>query len=215
MNNKIIFSVIGGMIVGAVCGVLGSKSYYKKKYQDEADKEIKDMEEYYKSMNNYSFPDSEVSDRVDEELYSKESLHKRVESKKEITQYNNMYKKEENSTANLDEDEQEITPEDNANESHEENRNKRPEVISESALGELPPNIDSQSLFLYKGDGTLTDDCDNIVDEPAYLIGRALNNIDLDDCDDPIFILNYELDCCYEIQIIEGNYPGGYVTSLD
>lgn len=215
MNNKIIFSAIGGVIVGAVFGVLGTKSYYKKKYQDEADKEIKDMEEYYKSMNNYSFPDSEVPDEVNEELYSKEALHERVETKKDITPYNHMYKGTiESDMIETGENEEETTPEDKANEAHEENKHKRPEVIPESALGDLSPNIDSQSLFLYKGDGIITDDCDNIVDEPAYLIGRALDFVDLDNCDDPLFVLNYELDVCYEIQIIEGAYPG-YTTRLD
>ena len=208
MNSKIIFSAFSGLIIGLGCGILGTKTYYKNKYQETADKEINDMRDYYSSLNNYSFPESEIKEDVDPELYSKEALKERVEKKLQVTSYNEMYQSNEDSDIKND------TADTAADDFHEENKQKRPEIISVEMLGELPPNIDSQSLFLYKEDGIVTDDCDNVIDEPAYHIGRALDPVDLDDCDNPLFVLNYEIDVCYEIHLIDGTYPG-YIPDLE
>lgn len=217
MNKIDIIFAIGGAAVGLVAGVLSTKSYYKKKYEKISDKEIEDMKEYYQNTDfeslygeNYQIKDyEEYQNESDEEVKNKkEELKQRIADSKNNTAYNKMYK-----TADNDETENEnVTLEDKANEAHEENKNKPPCLINEKELNELPPNIDSQTLYLYTGDGTITDDCDNIVDEPGYLIGTVLDNVDFDS-ESVIFVLNNELDVCYEIQIIDGDYRG-YNQSL-
>lgn len=207
-NSGII--LLGGFIIGFVSGTFAAKTYYKNKYENAADKEIEEMKEYYVFNQLYSpnNSDDEIKDyeqyvnEPEEAANRKENLKKRIVQKENLVSYNKMYENDENIKNG-----ETITIEDKANESHEENKNKPPTLISEEELGELPPNINSQTLYLYTGDGTITDDCDNVIDEPSYLFGKVLDNVDLNDPrNSTIFVLNYELDTCYEIQIIEGDH---------
>lgn len=209
MKTNIIFA-IGGAVVGLAAGVLSTKLYYKKKYEKISDKEIEDMKEYWQNAGfeslygggNDPIKDyEEYQKKSDEEIKNKkEELKQRITDSKNNVAYNKIYV-----TVASDENTN-VTLEDKANEAHEENRNQPPRIIREEELGELPPNIDSQTLYLYTGDGTITDDCDNIIDEPGYLIGKVLDGIKNFDDYDTLFILNNELDVCYEMQIIDGDY---------
>lgn len=208
MNKTDIIFAIGGAVVGLATGVLSTKLYYKRKYEKISDKEIEDMKEYWQNAgfeslygeNDHIKDYEEYRNESDDEVKNKkEELKQRISDSKNNVAYNKIYE-----TAANDEN-QNVTLEDKANEAHEDNKNKPPRLIREEELGELPPNIDSQTLYLYTGDGTITDDCDNIIDEPGYLIGKVLDNINLDE-ESTLFILNNELDVCYEMQIIDGDY---------
>lgn len=49
MNSKNLLMFIGGVIVGAVAGVLGTKKYFQKKCDEQCDMYHQDLEKYYKN----------------------------------------------------------------------------------------------------------------------------------------------------------------------
>jgi hypothetical protein len=88
-----------------------------------------------------------------------------------------------------------------ATEDHQANMNRPPKIISEDALGEIPAYYDNAVLFYYDLDDTVTDEDDNIIDEPGHLIGDCLDKYNFRDSKEQIiFVRNYALDTIYEIQ---------------
>lgn len=101
------------------------------------------------------------------------------------------------------------TPEEDAFDNHQRNKNKSPKIISAEAYGELPAHIDKKVLYLYTYDETVVDEDndDEPLTEPERLIGDALTKYDFIDNDERIiFVMNYALDTCYEIQKIDASW---------
>lgn len=120
---------------------------------------------------------------------------------------------EESEEAEIDEDEiddeefSEETPEESAFNDHQRNMNKPPKIISAEAYGDLPAHIEKEVLYYYKLDETLTDDNEDPVDEPERLIGDALHKYGFAENDEQIiFVMNYAMDVCYEIQKFDGSW---------
>lgn len=98
------------------------------------------------------------------------------------------------------------TPEEEAFDDHQRNKNKPPKIISAEAYGGLPAHIEKKVLYLYAYDETVVDEDndDEPLTEPERLIGDALTKYGFIDNDERIiFVMNYALDTCYEIQKID------------
>lgn len=99
------------------------------------------------------------------------------------------------------------TPEEEAFEDHQKNKNRPPKIISDEAYGELPAHIDKEVLYFFAQDEMLTDDNEEPVEEPERLVGDALTKYGFNESDEMIiFVMNYNLDTCYEIQKLDSSW---------
>lgn len=101
------------------------------------------------------------------------------------------------------------TSEEEAFDDHQRNKNKPPKIISADVYGELPAYIEKKVLYLYAYDETVVDEDndDEPLTEPERLIGDALTKYDFIDNDERIiFVMNYALGTCYEIQKIDASW---------
>jgi len=231
MTNKNILMFGVGLIVGAGSGVLATMHYYKKKYSDFADQQIAEMEEYYGRTDNYirtsGLPedDAEVNpvqteDDLPERANGVLSQEKREEIKQKLL---DNYAKTSNNATNYAQISKELfeqkreeiedadpdleTPEQTADDEHKKNFNKPPRIISADEYMNLPPYIDTQTLYFYHYDEIITDDDENEIPDPETLIGDALTKYDFADSDESIiFVMNYQLDTAYEIQRVMGSF---------
>lgn len=80
-----------------------------------------------------------------------------------------------------------------------------PEVIPPDEFGEYL-NYDTESLTFYEGDGVLTDDRDNVVEDVEIMVGpNALDSFGEWE-DDRVCVLNNATECYYEILRDNGKY---------
>lgn len=87
---------------------------------------------------------------------------------------------------------------------HQKNKNKPPRIISAEAYGNLPSNIDQQVLYFYAHDEVLADENEEYLDNPGEFVGNCLEKYDFIDSDERIiFVMNYALSTCYEIQKVD------------
>lgn len=99
------------------------------------------------------------------------------------------------------------TPEEEAFEDHQKNKNRLPKIISAEAYGELPAHIDKEVLYFFAQDEMLTDDNEEPVEEPERLVGDSLTKYGFNESDEMIiFVMNYNLDTCYEIQKLDSSW---------
>lgn len=101
----------------------------------------------------------------------------------------------------------ETSPEEQAFDEHQKNKNKPPKIISADAYSNLPAHIENEVLYFYAYDEQLCDDNEEPVENPEYLIGDALTKFGFVDSDERIiFVMNYTLDTCYEIQKVDASW---------
>lgn len=106
----------------------------------------------------------------------------------------------------LENDQNEVS-EEQAFEEHRKNMNKPPKIISAEAYSNLPAHIDQQVMYFYSYDEVLCDENEEMIEEPALLVGDALTKYDFADSDERcIFVMNYATDTCYEIQKIDASW---------
>lgn len=99
------------------------------------------------------------------------------------------------------------TPEEEAFDENQKNKNKPPKIISSEAYANLPSYVDQDVLYFYSYDEILCDDNEDPVEEPERLIGDALTKYDFTNSDERIiFVMNYALDTCYEIQKVDASW---------
>lgn len=207
MNKGITFSI--GFIVGGIIGVLGSKTYFEKKYQKITDDTIADMEDYYQRTDEYARKLTELTEEEVEALTAdrrtrKESIRKNS-SKSEKTDYTKYYKSEDRDEK--DDEEEGPTPEDEANEYHEKNKNRKPRIISVEALGELPAHYEEEALIYYTLDDTLVGEDDEVIENVEMTVGDCLTKYDFAHSEEQIiFVQNFALDKVYEITKCEMSY---------
>lgn len=102
------------------------------------------------------------------------------------------------------EDINDISLDEEAFNEHMKNRNKPPKIISADTYSSLPSYIDQEVLYFYALDEVLTDENEDILEEPERFVGDALTKYGFIDNDEQIiFVMNYELDTCYEIQKLD------------
>lgn len=232
MDMKNILLFVGGLAVGGVTGVLTTKKYFENKYQKQYELDHIALEEYYHRTDEYTRKqdyneeefeddginspnemDSKPGGRMDQEQRTdiKEKLNRNW---KETTNYANMYKEKNDYTEEVIEEKEvfedeivEDTPEEEAFEEHQKNKNKPPRIISEEDYINLPAHIEKEVLYLYAFDEVLTDDNEEPIEEYERLIGDALTKFNFIDSEEMIiFVMNYSMDVCYEIQKLQASW---------
>lgn len=84
---------------------------------------------------------------------------------------------------------------------HKKNSNRKPKIISASDAAALPEHIEQETLYFYMYDDVLTDEDENDIADPEYLVGDALTKYGFSENDEKIiYVRNYALDTVYEIQ---------------
>lgn len=214
VNKPIIFAA--GLIVGAGSGVLATWQYFKQKYQKMADDVINDALDYLQESEGYrtdtSLPedDAEVNPVA---LTDEERKARLLENERVTTNYASMYKNKQEADPNIKmdfreadiTDDDEETPEEQANREHQENRNKPPRIISIEEYENLPAYVERETLYYYHYDSIVADDNEEEVIEPERLIGDALDKYGFRDSDESIiFVFNPSIDTAYEIQRVMG-----------
>lgn len=222
MNTKSIIIFLSGIGIGSILGVFSTKKYFEKKFEESMDQYRADMEEYYGRTDEYVRGISESGEEVnpieaDEEkrengpLSSEERKkikEKLVRNHRETTNYAQMYKKKSESE-NITEEEYEPdkTPEEEANEDHQQCRNQKPRIISFEKIGEVPGYYEKESLYYYVYDQTLTTDEDELIEEEELLLGDCLDKYGFRDNDEEIiFVQNFATSKIYEVQKIQSAY---------
>lgn len=103
------------------------------------------------------------------------------------------------------------TSEEEAFNEHQNNMNKPPKIISAEAYGELPAYITQEVMYYYSHDGMVTDENDELVEEPELLIGDSLTKYGFVDSDEMIiFVMNYAIDTCFEIQKVDASWSDSH-----
>lgn len=106
-----------------------------------------------------------------------------------------------------------LTPEEEAFDDYQQNKNRPPKIISAEDYEELPAYVEKNVLYLYAYDEMLVDgdNEDEPIDEPERLIGDALTKYDFVDSDERlIFVMNYALNTCYEIQKVDASWSDSH-----
>ncbi len=212
------------LLAGGVIGFFAGRCYYAKKYKDIADKQISEMEEYYKRVDEYARkPDESEKDDQNESRENgilpkdkRDAMRKDLfnnASRSDSVNYKGMYKnKKEVDPAELehpedDQNDEEDNPEKEAFEEHRKNMNKPPRIISAEHASNLPMYIESECLFFYTYDEILCDENEDPIDEPERLIGDSLTKYGFADSNEKtIYVLNYAMDTCYEIQKLDESW---------
>lgn len=104
------------------------------------------------------------------------------------------------------------SPEEEVFDNHQKNKDKSPKIISAEAYSNLSPHIDQQVLFFYTIDQVLCDeDNEEPIEDYYRLIGDALTKYGFVDSDESIiFVMNYELETCYEIQKVDASWEDSH-----
>lgn len=234
-KNAIIF--LGGLVIGCVAGVFGSREYFRKTFSDMADEEIEEMEKYFEDqlseiINTVGSDEEAIKQDISETFGDvevnpdqepkgsgndldevKEKLQRNYE---QTTNYAKMYSKKSSEDSDLEEDDvpaDEMDPEEALGEEymkeHEKNKGRAPKIISEESLGELAGNIDQKVLLFYRLNDVITDEEDQVIDDPDYLIGDALDKYNFRESDEQIiFVQNFDLDTVYEVHKVEDSFEG-------
>ncbi len=237
MNIKSLLLFAGGLVIGGAAGILGTKKYFQDKYQKQYEKDHNDLEAYYKHVDEYSRQEHDQHEEEDNEVNPEESdtkpggrmsqeeraavKEKLKKNWKGTTNYANMYREkhadEEEDLAEKEypteeDDEEDINPEDEDHfNEHQKNRNKSPKIISAEAYSNLPAYVDQEVLYYYSIDSILCDENEEPVEEPGRLVGDALDKYGFADNEERlIFVMNYALDTCYEIQKVDAAWSDSH-----
>lgn len=232
LNKPIIF--VGGLVIGAAGGVLSTMTYFKHKYSEIADQQINEMAEYYQYRDTYARPSAEDmvedvaevnpvnhnEDRAAGPLSAEarnEIKEKLIRNHEITTNYAKIYEEKHpdlfKQASQMTQEEIEANEEpdivDQVNAEHEAHKDDPPRIITADEFDALPPHIDTQALYFYHLDETLVDDEDDVIEDPALLVGNALSDTDFIDSGEAImFVLNPRLDTAYEIQRVDGAWYG-------
>ena len=208
MNKALYF--VGGLIFGALAGGVSTYLYMKKKV-DEANNELNDYLQYNDISEEY---DEETEDYEEDEVEVNSDENDDIKEKLELnyektTNYAAMYKgsaSDYEHPVDSDEDEEDLALE--ATIEHRKNMTKKPKIISAEAAADLDAYIDHSVLLYYVEDEVLATENDEEITDPETFIGDALTKYGFIDNEDEeiIYVMNYELDTCYEIQKMEGTF---------
>lgn len=105
----------------------------------------------------------------------------------------------------------ETTLEEEIFDEHQKNKDRPPKIISAETYSSLPGYIDQTILYFYAYDEVLCDENEEAVEEPERLIGDALTKYGFVDNDERIiFVMNYAIDTCYEIQKVDASWTDSH-----
>lgn len=104
-----------------------------------------------------------------------------------------------------------VKMEEEAFDEHQKNKDRSPKIISAEAYSNLPAYIDQGVLYFYAYDEMLCDDNEEPIEEPERIVGDALTKYGFIDNDERIiFVMNYALDTCYEIQKVDASWTDSH-----
>lgn len=200
------------LVIGAAVGFASGYFVGKKLEEKRSEKELNDLSAYYDSSKRYIRNETNAADQKEETEDKKE--RPKPESRKDVTRKIRESRAEKviDYTAYYGDEtdgEYDDSPEMAANMFHDENRNRPPELISmdEYNNGSVPYHFDSQILFYYAFDETVTDEDECMIDEPGHLLGRVMEESGfIEDDTMQIYVINYQTDCVYEVNKILASY---------
>ena len=196
------FVGIGSFAAGTLFGYFIKKETIKKRYEKELDEKLKEAYEMYeeetintiKSFEDYISLEKNPTSEPEEKEKEESSTKTEIKMDTKIVRYDKMFP---------DEIDEEITPEEEANIEHEQNRHRKPKIISAKDSSILGPHIEERELDFYAYNETLVDaEEDEILEEEDIerLIGDALTKYNFIDSDETeIYVMNYEIDVCFKI----------------
>lgn len=219
MDKKNIIFFIGGTIIGALAGIFGTRGYFEKKYATYAEETIDSMKDV---LNRYN-PSASTEDLDGQEPVIAAETREALLRNHEATNYAAVYGKlhpdssKKNSQVEVSEDVEEdpLTDFDETM-AHveaevarlENNKARKPKLISARAVHELDDGIDICELQFYTEDEVLADgDTEEKIHDVARLVGDCLQKYDFVNSDErTIYVMNDELDTCYEVVKIDASY---------
>lgn len=211
----------GGLLIGGLLGgLIGYRLGYQKAYSIFGEEVDEALQDYQRAANTDS---QDVSGPEDENKVVSENSREGArftESNPSQIDYTGFY-----GTKGVTEDDEEyvdVTEVENEHPSdderavqemekiayeRQENMGKPPRIISIDQVGGLPSYISEECLFYYPESDVLCTEDGAMIDEPGLLVGQALDKYDFRNSDETqIFVLNYQLDTCYDIQKVGGLY---------
>lgn len=169
---------LAGLVVGAAAGSVVSWRLLKKRYSELADREIESVKEEFAKERKIFVEEKETEIKAKVATDKPDIMdYAKVVSKEGYTKY----RKPEESTAKEDE----------------------PYIISPELFGELD-DYECVTVKYYIEDGILTDDNDEMVDDPSHII--PVEGLDREDSLDVIYTRNDILKVDYEIIVTLDSY---------
>lgn len=208
-----------------LCGVLAGSGItflvVKKHYQNEYERQIEEMQDYYGRADEYARvpkkeKDEDVEDRSEEGIQDND-IRKAAKCaiKKnghDFTDYSKCYGDMEKYKEAPEMTEEEKDEERNKEalqicEAYEAQRDLPPEAVDESALGDIHTCGDSVLMYYYAYDETFTDEnCEEIIDWERFLGNVPEETGFIDDETKYLFVWNHSLNAVYEIEKIFASY---------
>ena len=173
MNNGIKF--IFGFVLGAAAGAAVTYTLVKEKYKQYADAEIEEIRELYSKK-----CDELKNSESDPMEYSEEDKEKDLDTTRTIIKENNYVNYSTNKKGGS------------------ESMSIKPEIISPDEYGQ-EYEYECESLVYYSGDGVLTDNFDNVIEDVNRMVGFGFENYFGEYEDDTVFVRNHEDKMDYEI----------------
>jgi hypothetical protein len=223
------------LIIGAAGGVLGTRVYFKKKYEDIADDEIDRISDWYAKKvedivrvvddedeftDNAPDLNSYASTKMNPEKQA-EIKEKLVKNYEQTTNYANMFKNSKGEEVPYHEDPENVEgAEDLSNEEYDEylklNEKRAAEykkghikIISEDDIDGLPGTYDIRELFFYAENDVITDENDVVIEDYERYIGDSIDKFDFRNSDEKkILVKNPEIDTVYEIRKYNTAFEG-------
>lgn len=226
MKHTNIIFFIGGAVIGALGGFFGAKLHYQKVYEDYANETIDAMKEVmYGTAKDEEVLDEEEEESINPVRWTDEKaaeVHERLERNRQGTNYAAMYgkmKHKEEITNEETDDEDTEDPEDDDSETEdpeleafiqrrEASKGRKPHLISADKAHDLSAGIDMIELQFYDVDNVLADaDTEERISDVEWIVGDCLRKYGFIDSDEKvIYVMNDELDTCYEIMRIDASY---------
>jgi hypothetical protein len=197
MDKKLILAVVGGFVGGFVVGYFATKHYLEQHYIDLANEEIKDAKEYYESVADER-TGSTAPDGRERIFYST------------LKQYQGVAPVQTDQTGasevlkNIFRDPR---PEPSFAEEMEQRDPEHPYIISAPEYLGNDSNYSQETVTWYEGDGVLSDDRDEIVEDPDATIG--LGNLQFghrSDDENVVYIRNDRLLIDFEVLRHDGKF---------
>lgn len=184
MNNKLIFAM--GFVLGGLAGVLGTREYFKKKYEEISQEEIDSVKEVWSERNPIQVTKTEEKE---EKTVAKTDAKW---NKPDITEYSSVSSIIKSN--GYSETEEKRTSERN-----------RPYVIRPEEFGDMEgEGYESVSLTYYL-DGTLAEGRE-VIDNIDETIGLVSLNHFGEYEDDSVFVRNDKFKCDYEILLDQRSF---------
>ena len=206
MRSKTLIGVIFGGVIGCAIGVLGTRTYFKTKYEKIADEEIASVKESERVRFAKKLKDLENHPvRVDDGIEIESPERKVVLERQRKIDYTTYYKSS-NDIPDVvldpggptDDDPDDTDDVRNFELREKLSKNRGIEVIDENTFGEFP-HFECRDLLYYE-DGIITDEDEEIVANPGALIDMDMVSDWADsDSSDILYIRNHAISCDYAI----------------